>query len=276
MTTKIIPDSDIQLNTETSKATATPSAMVCKYCQKTFRAPSIFTRHQLEQLCRPLNSRTYCKSCNYTGENKQAYENHILSRDHLNKLCGVKVDPVQINARSVFDLDPYLTKSEAQKIRHGVEDIGDKFVVHFKDNTIQCLATETNIKPKADKTEVAIATYEKANSTCDYQALLRAHESRPAPTERQTKIIAWLAKWQNDGVAVMKDKIRTILEKIGMEDADYLINHIRDSSQLTLDAKQFYAGYVDTLVSVLIGRINNGQTQFGGKDIFNFVAKLTK
>lgn len=253
-----------------------PVANTCKYCKKQFRTSALHTRHETEQLCRPVNQRTHCKTCSYTAVNKQEYETHILTREHLNKLCGLKVDPVEISARSVFDLDPYLTKSEALKVRHGVEDIGDKFVVHFRDNTVQCLATDTKLKPETSKTEKAIETYETANNTCDYQALLRAHEARPPATERQNKIITWLAKWQDEGQVVMKDKIRMILEKIGMDDADYLINHIRDSRVLTLEAKQFYAGYVDTLVSVLIGRINGGQTHFGGKDIFNFVAKLTK
>lgn len=248
----------------------------CKYCKKQFKTSALHSRHQTEQLCRHVHLRTYCKACGYTAETKSEYETHILTREHLNKLCGVHVDPVEIRSRTVFDLDPYLTKSEAMKVRHGVDDIGDKFVVHFRDNTIQCLATDTKLKPKSSKTETAISVYEAANNTCDYQTLLRAHEARPPATERQNKIIAWLAKWQNEGPVVMKDKIRIILEKIGMDDADYLINHIRDSRVLSLEAKQFYAGYVDTLVNVLIGRINNGDTQFGGKDIFNFVAKLTK
>jgi len=248
----------------------------CKHCNKEFRTTALHIRHETEQLCRPAHQRTYCKACSYTAANKAEYETHILTREHLNKLCGVHVDPVQINARSVFDLDPYLTKSEAMKVRHGVDDIGYKFTIHFRDNTIQCLATDTKLKPTASKVDTAISAYETANNTCDYQALLRAHEARPPPSERQNKIIAWLAKWQGDGPGVMKDKIRLILEKIGMDDADYLINHIRDSRILSLDAKQFYAGYVDTLVNVLIGRINNGDTQFAGKDIFNFVAKLTK
>ena len=253
-----------------------PATNTCKYCKKQFRKATLHSRHETEQLCRPQNQRTHCKTCSYTAGTKAEYDTHILTREHLNKLCGLKVDPVEISARSVFDLDPYLTKSEALKVRHGVEDIGDKFVVHFRDNTVQCLATDTKLKPETSKVEKAILQYETANKTCDYQALLRAHEARPPATERQNKIITWLAKWQDEGPAVMKDKIRMILEKIGMDDADYLINHIRDSRVLSLEAKQFYAGYVDTLVAVLIGRINNGQTQFGGKDIFNFVAKLTK
>lgn len=253
-----------------------PAANTCKFCKKQFKTSALYTRHETEQLCRHVNQRTHCKVCSYTADSKAEYETHILTREHLNKLCGLKVDPVEISARSVFGLDPYLTKSEALKVRHGVEDIGDKFVVHFRDNTVQCLATNVKLKPETSKVEKAISQYEIVNNTCDYQVLLRAHEARPPATERQNKIITWLAKWQDEGPSVMKDKIRLILEKIGMDDADYLINHIRDSCVLSLEAKQFYAGYVDTLVAVLISRINTGQTLFGGKDIFNFVAKLTK
>lgn len=269
---------------------------VCPYCKKVFTVKSV-DKHILEQLCRPLNMRSYCKSCNVSYATRQEYMLHLTSKDHMSVMFGKTMDPVvvvnalapshDVELRSqVLALDPYLTKDESSSVKN--EGMGDRMLLKFNgsDQKIS-VDTHTVVELPKQTSGLSVAAtkiiggQELANESVvksgfSYAELMKHNESFPEPNERQTKIIAWLAQWQTSGVQVMRDKARLIMEKLPMQDADYLLTHLRNSSVLTLPAKQVYCTYIDSLVTILINEINKGIDTFGGKNIFEFVAKITK
>ena len=61
-----------------------------------------------------------------------------------------------------------------------------------------------------------------------------------------------------------------------MDDANYLMSHIRKCDRLTVTGKQFFMNIIDKFIMELVKLINRGITKIGDKDIKLFVAKLSK
>ena len=63
---------------------------------------------------------------------------------------------------------------------------------------------------------------------------------------------------------------------ISLDDANYLMSHIRRCEELSLNSKQFFMNIIDKFIMELVKLLNKGITKIGDKDIRLFVAKLSK
>lgn len=270
----------------------------CPYCEITKATP----RHIKEQLCRPVNKRTYCRSCNETFSNRQQLLSHLTTREHMSRMIidnnpnEVVVNVLKSNEEvkkeriRVLELDPYLTGGEVNQVAAPSADtFNNKLTVKFGDGKMyrstNGLNSTVNIEPAKpgmtiEETKI-VSKQEKSNEVIiktglSYENLVKHDEAYPQPTERQNKIIMWLAQWQSAGPDIMRQKLKLILEKIGLDDADFLVSHLRYSRLLTMPAKQIYCAYIDSVVRVLTNERNRGIETFAGKDIIDFVVKLTK
>lgn len=96
------------------------------------------------------------------------------------------------------------------------------------------------------------------------------------PTNRQKKILGYLIHYQHEPALEMIKKMKLILTKIELVDADYLTSYIRNCSQLETKSKQIYCSYIDSFINTLINILEQGQETYNGMDIYDFVSKLTK
>jgi hypothetical protein len=225
-----------------------------------------------------------------------------MSADEPNVVVNILQTPKkeQIERAQALAVDPYLTAAEAQtvaetpaNIKPGLlsssSNLQGKLTIKFGDgqvyHSVNGLNSTLEIAPakpglSAEETRI-IGAQERANqpiikSGLSYADLIKHDEAYPEPTERQQKIIMWLGQWQSSGPEIMREKLKLILEKIPLSDADFLMSHIRASRLLTMPSKQVYCAYIDSLVRVLTTERNRGVEVFAGKDIFEFVVKLTK
>jgi len=276
----------------------------CPYCNIAKPTP----KHIKEQTCRPANQRTYCRACDITLGTRQELMGHMTTREHMSRIMSADEPEVVVNIlqkpqrqqeerQKVLAADPYLTPTEAQTVaatpitmKPGqLTNPQGKLTIKFGDGQVYRSANGLNstveiapAKPglSAEETRV-IGAQEQANqpivkSGFSYADLIKHDEAYPEPTERQQKIIMWLGQWQSAGPETMREKLKLILEKIPLADADFLLSHIRSSRLLTMPSKQVYGAYIDSLVRVLTTERNRGVLEFAGKDIFEFVVKLTK
>jgi hypothetical protein len=63
----------------------------CKYCKKGFKKAVVRDKHEYEQVCVANGHKTYCKVCTWTAENILAYNEHLISREHLDKVGRINV-----------------------------------------------------------------------------------------------------------------------------------------------------------------------------------------
>lgn len=305
--------SDVQSNksgvgakapSKSSNKSQTPS---CPYC--IIAKPT--AKHIKEQTCRPIGQRTYCRACDITLGTRQELMAHMTTREHMSRIMSADEPEVVVNIlqrpqrqqeerQKVLAADPYLTAAEAQTVAAtpinmkpgqlaSATNPQGKLTIKFGDGQIYRSANGLNstveiapAKPglTAEETRV-IGAQEQANqhivkSGFSYADLIKHDEAYPEPTERQQKIIMWLGQWQSSGPETMREKLKLILEKIPLADADFLMSHIRSSRILSMPSKQVYCAYIDSLVRVLTTERNRGVSEFAGKDIFEFVVKLTK
>ncbi len=294
--------SDVSSNKSGNKSGV--SAISCPYC---FVAKAN-TKHIKEQTCRPANKRTYCRACNLTFDTRNELMSHMTTREHMSRMMSAAEPDVVVNIiqrpqreqqerATALMADPYLTQNEARTAAIPTNKPGQlatggsagKLTIKFGDGQVYRSANGLNssveiapAKPglSVEETRV-IGAQEEANqpiikSGFSYAELVKHDEAYPEPTERQQKIIMWLGQWQSAGPETMREKLKLILEKIPLTDADFLMSHIRNSRLLTLPSKQVYCAYIDSLVRVLTTERNRGVETFAGKDIFEFVVKLTK
>jgi hypothetical protein len=297
-------NSPVNSTVSSNKSAGPPS---CPYCLTARPAQ----KHIREQTCRPANKRTYCRACELTFDTRNELMAHMTTREHMSRIMSADEPAVVVNIlqkpqrqqeerQKVLAADPYLTPTEAQTVAAtpinmkpgqlaSTTNPQGKLTIKFGDGQVYRSANGLNstveiapAKPglSAEETRV-IGAQEKANqpivkSGFSYADLIKHDEAYPEPTERQQKIIMWLGQWQSSGPEIMREKLKLILEKIPIADADFLLSHIRASRILTLPSKQVYGAYIDSLVRVLTTERNRGVLEFAGKDIFEFVVKLTK
>lgn len=296
--------SDVSSNKSGNKSSGI-STISCPYCFMN----KATAKHIKEQTCRAANKRTYCRACNLTFYTRNELMAHMTTRDHISRMMSAAEPDVVFNIiqrpqqeqqerATALMIDPYLTATEAKTAAIPTNKpgqiatgglAGGKLTIKFGDGQVYRSANGLNstveiapAKPglSAEETKV-IGAQEQANhpivkSGFSYAELVKHDEAYPEPTERQTKIIIWLGKWQSSGPETMREKLKLILEKIPLTDADFLMSHIRNSRLLALPSKQVYCAYIDSLVRVLTTEHNRGVEEFAGKDIFEFVVKLTK
>lgn len=285
------------------KMPSSPKKQKCMWCNN----EKATAKHIKEQSCRPLNQRTYCRICDMTLTTRSALIEHMTSAEHMSRIVYSQESDIVLNVlkhgptpgnevqaaktTQVFQLDPYLsTEEEVRKASEAPQaTLGRKLTIKYGDGKVYKSATGLDssvviepAKPGMTVKETrVIGAVEEANQVIvktgfSYADLVRHDEAYPEPTERQQKIIIWLGQWQSSGPEIMREKLKLILDKISCQDADFLMSHIRNSRLLSMPSKQVYCAYIDSVVRVLTTEHNRGVETFAGKDILDFVVKLTK
>ena len=252
----------------------------CIHCHKEFKQLSRKNKHQVQQLCLPEKARTYCQVCDITFETVQELKNHLITKQHLETVLGEELEEVVITHKK-YDNDPYLSKEEIKTIT--TLDEGNEFKVNFNNNTTSSISNnnnnlfETQFKPTNIIDIQQRIDKEDEEAKFDYQKVLMTQiEGIPLPTDRQERILKYLAHFQNQGEKVMIEKFRSILPKFEYEDVDYLNTHIRECSLITMDAKQIYVNYMNKVVKLFTISYNKGITEYHGKDVIQFVGMMMK
>jgi hypothetical protein len=281
-----------------TEKTINTNELICKHCKKHFKTKKSKTRHQIRQVCIPKAKRTFCETCNFTASDKTGYKQHLLSTEHLSKLVNITPTKIDIISEpNIFDLDPYLSKKEKRDIvnPYSVSNITELTFKH-KDNTIsridtsrenariaaieqaKCEAKEAKRKAEEAKKYINGVHYvTEPDNKLDYQSILNAELfTIPPKTERQERIIQFLIRAQQATDQVKKDKLKHILKLISMDEANYLMSHIRRCEELSISSKQFYMNFIDTFIMKLVKLLNNGILMIGDKNIEQFIAKLSK
>lgn len=251
----------------------------CKYCKKRFKKSVIRDKHEYEQVCVMNGKKTYCKVCSWTADNISVYNEHLISREHLDKVGRINVtgldmiivNPVKDKMVSMFACDPILSKCDSVD--------SDKLKVFHTDGSMSRVdgRSETLHELSLSDTDKAIRTTEVANAgIIRYHELVERERGLAKMTERQLKIMEYLARFQHNSVTEMVDRLKIILDKIGIDDADFLSTHIRNYDGLSVRAKQVYGSYMEKFINALTRRVMVGEKYYRDMDIFEFVAKLTK
>jgi hypothetical protein len=268
------------------KAKCTADYFSCKYCNKQFKKGVVRDKHEYEQVCIANGRKTYCKVCSWTAENIQLYNEHLISRGHLDKvgrltvtgLDMIIVNPVQDKMVTMFACDPVL----AQCGNPDVVCVSGMNMKVFHTDGSMTRAEHSNVDSSLHELSLsdvdkAVRDTEVANAgIIKYQALVERERGLAKMTVRQMKILEYLARFQNDGVTEMVARLKVILDKIGMDDADFLGTHIRNYDGLSISAKQVYGSYMEKFINALTRRVMDGEKLYRDMDIFEFVAKLTK
>lgn len=292
MTSIISSSSKISSNKNSQTSLEATISLLCAKCNKTFKTKKSKTRHVLKQICTPLRERTYCEPCSFTASSIEEYKKHLVSINHLSCISDVKTRPIEIEKPTdLFALDPYLTKEEKQASKQA------KFLSFtHKDNTItridiarenavivakkQAQAEQEELERKAieeAKYIDGIHYVEEPENKLDYQSILNAElYTIPPKTERQKRILAFLIKAQNVSDNIKKNKLKDILRLVSMEDANYLMSHIRRCDEIELTSKQFYMAFIDSFLMELVKLLGRGIEYIGDKKIVDFVAKMSK
>ena len=283
---------------------------ICHLCNKKFKTKKSKTRHIFKEICVPDKDKTYCKICNIsTNGDRNAFKKHLISVEHLNKISSLTTRPVEIVSEDIFAVDPYLTNDEKQSIS-GFKI--NNLVINHSDNTISKINVDAELK-KAElykKKQEALEEIKKQQelekrnelerqkkeeeakkylggvhyiaepeNKLDYQSILNAElYTIPPKTERQIRILNFLINCDKKNVSIddKKQKIKDILRLINLDDANYLMSHIRRCEELSLNSKQFFMNMIDKFIMELVKLLNKGITKIGDKDIRLFVAKLSK
>ena len=274
----------------------------CNRCNKVFKTKKSKTRHIHKQICVSKDEKTYCNLCDYTADNKTDYRKHLLSISHLSKISNIKTKSVEIqHPTDLFTLDPYLTTNEKRSIHNNFDTA--YLTLNHKNNTISKIdikqekerletikKAEDAVKRQAEaerlkaEKEAEAAKYingvhyvVEPENNLDYQSILNAELfTVPPKTERQQRIINFLIKAQTVDDTIKKEKLKQILRLVNMEDANYLMSHIRKCDDINLQAKQFYMNFIDKFIMELIKLVNNGIEYIGDKKIVLFIEKLSK
>ena len=282
----------------------------CKYCRKLFKSKKSKENHILKQICIPAKDKTYCKLCNYTAENKLSYKKHLVSAEHLAKITSMTTTKVKM-VNSIFELDPYLSSKEKRELS---DPIGNsELIIQTKNNTAIKIdlaaenekrerietarkqmeerikrAEQAKIDAKRREEEARIKAEEdrkyingryvvEPENKLDYNSVLNAElYTVPAKTERQERILRFLIHYQGAPEDIRKGKLKEILKLLSMEDANYLMSHIRRCEKLTILGKQYYMDFIDQFIMELVKLINAGVKEINGKNIIDYVSKLTK
>lgn len=262
---------------------ATSEIYKCKWCPRTFKKANTRDNHEHIELCLPEHIRTFCRLCNMKLATNALYRNHLMSREHLSKIGNQNIDALNIidntknKIHKVNECDPILAYCSG-----GNDSPPENLKLYYNDGTYQKInagfANDIGLSKLTEtKTETLIKQVEHANKPGQtYQQLMTAEREQVILTARQTKILAYLAKFQNCDPLDMVSKFKVILEKIELDDANFLGTHIRNAKGLALHAKQIYCSYLDEFVKILTGMVIKGESKYRNIDIFEFVAKLTK
>lgn len=282
----------------------------CKYCRKLFKSKKSKENHILKQICIPAKDKTYCKLCNYSAENKLAYKKHLVSAEHLTKITNMTTKKIKV-INSIFELDPYLSSKEKRELS---DPIGNsEIIIQNKNNTAikidlaaenekrerielarkqmeakikraeeakilaERKAEELRIKEEEERKYINGRYVVEPENKTDYQSVLNAElYTVPAKTERQERILRFLIHFQNAPEDIRKAKLKEILKLLSMDDANYLMSHIRRCEELTILGKQFYMDFIDQFIMELVKIINAGIEEINGKNIITYISKLTK
>ena len=279
------------MHSRTKEAESKEIIYSCKHCNKQFKKAVVRDKHEYEQVCIPNGKKTYCKICSWTGANVLMFNEHLISREHMDKIGRLSVpgldmiivNPVQDKMVSMFACDPVLAQCNETVDKMNCV-VGDNVKVFHTDGSMTrvdmskdggCAGTLHELS--LSESDKMVRDVEVANGgIIKYQELVERERGLAKMTPRQTKIMEYLVKYQHSGVNEMVERFKIILDKINMDDADFLGTHIRNYEGLGISAKQVYGSYMEKFINALTRRVMDGEKLYRDMDIFEFVAKLTK
>jgi hypothetical protein len=284
----------------------------CKWCHKIFKRKSPKINHELKQLCRSKTIRTYCTYCDITFPNIEEYKLHLISEEHIKKII-TKDDAIIKKEKKLtqYDMDPYLSNNEKNVISTNkcnniiikYNDNHTEIITSNIDNNIPLnkkdvksifnvkkkeklnLITETEIekelKEKKEKKEyleeISNRNNYKKNGYTSYQELIQEEIfNKPQPNKNQEDILCQLVNLNDELVEEKKKSFLEILKKLEENDADFMLTYIRDCNGLSMDSKQIYIELINKFIIKLTEIYNKGYKMINGKNIMNFISKLSK
>lgn len=265
---------------------------VCIYCKKKFKSNKSKKRHEYMQICLDSSKRTYCSHCDYMAENKEEFKNHLISSYHLSNISKIKTRNIKFE-KSIINLDPYLNDKEKNELLNPYDitnltlkynnNILSKIDIKEEKKKLKKLEEKKKIeeeerkKIENDKHYVNGQYIVEPENKCDYESILNAElYTIPPKTDRQKRILLYLIKCQEISDIEKKNKLKEILRLISLEDANYLMSHIRRCDEINIISKQFYMNFIDKFAMELIKLYNDGIIFIGNKNINEFVLKITK
>ena len=177
-------------------------------------------------------------------------------------------DECRTKLKTLMTADPILAECDPP---------GEDVKIFFNDGSIAKVEVNgADLRDMSMTQEDRIIQGHVAQGQMTYQDLVEQARGSARLTPRQDKIMDYLAKWEGVSPMEMVAKFRIILEKIGLDDADYLGTHIRSCPKLSLEARQIYGAYLDEFIRQLTGLVIKGEKTYREMDLFAFVARLTK
>ena len=261
--------------------------LVCKWCHREFKRRTPKNKHQLRQICRPVNERTYCEICDITCKDRIDYERHMMCNDHLKRVMlgsvgDIKIKKAMKEENMLYHVDPYMELLEKNN-ESCHEQLGDQITLFYKDNTLERLdmTKERKIereKKEQDRIQDYIDHKIEQNKVLDYKKIVREELlNKPRPTIRQGRILDALVSLMDIEEEKRKEHFKNILRCLTMEDADFLMAYIRDDDRIDLLYKQWYCNIINQFIHELVKVYNKGIEKLkNGMDILEFVSKLSK
>jgi hypothetical protein len=285
------PKSNISNISNISNTKDNPIDLKCKYCSRQFKRRSPKVKHEANQTCMPKHKRTFCSTCNITLSTVSEYKKHLTSPEHIKSLLtSDKNQPEIIKQKpiTVLDIDPMLSQEDKVKIASTkVSEITMKFeddngFIHKRKLNLD-KETELEKEITAEKeereyiNEIADRNNPNALGYTSYQELIQQEiYNRPMPTEAQEEILCRLVDANDDLSDEKRALFLGILKEMSEDDAEFMTTYIRDCGGLDMESKQIYLDLIDKFIMKLTQIFNKGYKQIGGKDIINFISRLSK
>jgi hypothetical protein len=234
----------------------------CKECSRVFNNQPRYEKHIKEQKCRTKENITYCKLCDITLLDRNLYNKHLYSMEHIRAIGIDNLDNIETNKISPINyLDPYLNKDDVNKI--STKNLGDSFTLVFKSGnikTINLVKEET----KEERTEEERPTIVNENKNPE--------ESFYQPTDRQLKILNFISSINN--IENAHTKFDAILRKCNIEDYKHLQSYI-NKLNINNTLKESYNNVINIFINEMISRSNKGEKHYNNKEISNIVVNLS-
>lgn len=276
---------------KTNNSTTNFKDLICKYCSRQFKRCSPKVKHEASQVCIPKHKRTICVVCNITFHNILEYKKHITSTEHIKSLISRDDnEPIIIKEKEIttYDIDPILSQNDKEML---TSTIGSTITMQYKDKNGNIRSTKLNLDEETelekeiinDKeqnnylNEIADRNNPNAMGYSSYQELIQQEiYNRPTPNEKQEKLLCRLVDANDDLSDEKRQLFLNILKDMNENDAEFMTTYIRNCNGINLESKQIYLEIIDKFIIKLTQIYNKGYTQISGKNIVNFISRLSK
>ncbi len=241
----------------------------CPKCNRAFTSKKVCDKHILTQICIPLNRKTYCKLCFITFEDRKQYNKHVMSEEHFNRVNGIEVDKFDLPTNEAHSVDPYLDKSDVEKIND--LNIGDGFAICFKDDSYH----QVEFDKARESPEIELDT--EVDETSNVEEKLKQEiddRMNPTPlTDVQVKVLNFLK--QSSGKDNLEKNFLKAINQIRIEDYKGLSTAIISCECIPILEKQKYIQTIRLFKQLLEKKLSNGVVEHNGKSIKKILEVLT-